>query len=44
MADHEHGKMDISEQEAGYDAFIRWLVRSSIAIAVIVLLMYAFLA
>jgi Ni,Fe-hydrogenase I cytochrome b subunit len=26
MAKHEHGKMDISEQEKTFDGFIRWSV------------------
>lgn len=43
MADYEHGKMDISDQEAGFDGFIKWLVRSTVFIVVIVLLMYMFL-
>ena len=26
MAKHEHGKMDISEQEKTFDGFVRWSV------------------
>ena len=28
MAEHEHGRMDITEQERTFQAFIRWTVRT----------------
>lgn len=39
MADHEHGKMDTSTQEAAFDGFITWSIRISVAaVAVLVFL------
>lgn len=39
MADHEHGKMDTSAQEAAFDGFITWSIRVGVAsIAVLVFL------
>lgn len=39
MAEHEHGKMDISAQEEAFDGFITWSIRVSVAsIAVLVFL------
>lgn len=39
MAKHEHGKMDISAQEAAFDGFIRWSIRvGSISIAALIFL------
>ena len=43
MAEYEPGKMDISEQVAGYDAFTRFVFRTCVLIAVILLLMWMFL-
>ncbi len=40
MAEYEPGKMDIQDQEKGYNAFWGWAVRASIIIFVILLLMY----
>lgn len=31
MAKHEHGKMDISEQEKTFDGFVRWSVWVAVA-------------
>lgn len=39
MADHEHGKMDTSAQEAAFDGFITWSIRVSVAsVAVLIFL------
>ncbi len=39
MADHEHGKMDTSAQEAAFDGFITWSIRVSVvSIAVLIFL------
>lgn len=39
MADHEHGKMDTSAQEAAFGGFITWSIRISVAsLAIIVFL------
>ncbi|MBX2853432.1 MAG: aa3-type cytochrome c oxidase subunit IV [Rhodobacteraceae bacterium] len=43
MAEYEPGKMDISEQSAGYDAFTRFVFRISVLIAVVLLMMWLFL-
>ncbi|MBC7132119.1 MAG: aa3-type cytochrome c oxidase subunit IV [Roseovarius sp.] len=34
MAEHKHGEMDITVQEETFEAFIRWTVRSVVAIIV----------
>lgn len=34
MADHEPGSMDITEQERTFEAFVRWTMRTVIAILV----------
>jgi len=38
MAKHEHGKMDISVQEAAFDGFILWSIR--VAVASIMILVF----
>lgn len=43
MADYEPGKMNIAEQKETYEVFWAWTVRSTVIIAVILLLMYIFL-
>lgn len=35
MADHKYGEMDITEQEKTYDGFIKFSVRTTIAIIVV---------
>ncbi|WP_322866578.1 aa3-type cytochrome c oxidase subunit IV [Aquicoccus sp. G2-2] len=37
MAEHKHGNMDISVQEQTFDGFIKFAVRSSIVIIVMLL-------
>ena len=34
MAEHDHGSMDITEQERTFEAFVRWTIRTVIAIVV----------
>lgn len=36
-ADHSHGQMDISEQSASFDLFVRFTKWGSLAVAVVVL-------
>lgn len=43
MADYKPGEMDISTQEAGFDAFIKFSTRVSVFVIVLLLLMYVFL-
>lgn len=43
MVDHVHGEMDIREQEKVFRGFIRLTIRSSIAIAIVLAFMAAFL-
>ena len=43
MADHEHGKMDISVQEKTFDGFVNFTKWSIIAIIVTLVLMAMFL-
>ena len=31
MAEHDHGSMDITEQERTFEAFVRWTIRVVIA-------------
>lgn len=39
MASHEHGKMDITEQQKTFDGFIRWVVwGAAISIGVLIFL------
>ena len=34
MAEHDHGSMDITEQERTFEAFVRWIIRTVIVIVV----------
>ena len=34
MAEHDHGSMDITEQERTFEAFVRWTIRVVIVIVV----------
>lgn len=34
MAEHEHGSMDITEQERTFEGFVRWTMRIVVAIIV----------
>lgn len=34
MAEHDHGNMDITEQERTFEAFVRWTIRTVIVILV----------
>lgn len=43
MADYEHGKMDIATQQAAYESFWTWSIRTAIFCAVVLFLMYLFL-
>lgn len=39
MAEHQHGSMDITEQEKTFDGFVRWSVRvAAFSIGVIIFL------
>lgn len=40
MADHETGKMDITEQERTFEGFVRWSVRAVMVIAAALILLY----
>lgn len=40
MADHETGKMDITEQERTFEGFLRWSVRAVMVIVVALILLY----
>lgn len=42
MADHEHGSMDITEQEKTFDGFIRWSIRVAVASIAIILFLAVF--
>jgi len=46
MADqtHKHGEMDIQEQEATFNGFVRFLVNSTIACLLVVLFLAIFAA
>lgn len=39
MAENDNGSMDISEQERTFAAFVRWTVRTVVAIFVILILL-----
>ncbi|MCH8467159.1 MAG: aa3-type cytochrome c oxidase subunit IV [Roseinatronobacter sp.] len=42
MAKHEHGKMDVSEQEKTFDGFVRWSVWvAAVSIGVLIFLALA---
>ncbi|MEL6519104.1 MAG: aa3-type cytochrome c oxidase subunit IV [Pseudomonadota bacterium] len=39
MAEHQHGSMDIKEQEKTFDGFVRWSVRvAAFSIGIIIFL------
>ena len=40
MADHEPGRMDITDQERTFEGFVRWAVRAVIAIFAALILLY----
>ena len=42
MADHEHGSMDIKDQEKTFDAFMSFVTRTTIVILVILVAMAVF--
>ena len=37
MADHEHGTMDVTEQEKTFDGFIKWTVWTLAIIGVVLI-------
>lgn len=41
MADHKHGEMNITTQEKTFEGFMKFMTRSVIAIAVILLFLAA---
>ena len=43
MADQKHGDMDIEEQEKTFDGFMRWTMRTVIAIIVLFIWMAIFI-
>ena len=42
MADHEHGSMDIKEQEKTFDNFMSWVTKTTIVILVILVVLALF--
>lgn len=42
MAEHKHGSMDITQQQKTFDGFMRYVVRSTIAIIVVLILLALF--
>lgn len=42
MAEHKHGSMDITQHQKTFDGFMRYVVRSSIAIIVVLILLALF--
>lgn len=44
MANHEHGKMDITTQEKTFDAFMSFVTKTVIAIIVLFVLMALFIS
>ncbi len=42
MADYEHGRMDITDQERTFAGFVRWTMRAVIALVVILILLALF--
>ncbi len=42
MAEHEHGRMDISVQEKTFEGFITWSVRVAVASIAILLFLAVF--
>ncbi|WP_227267616.1 aa3-type cytochrome c oxidase subunit IV [Roseobacter weihaiensis] len=43
MAEHKHGDMDVKAQEKTFDGFMRWTMRTVIAIIVLIILMAIFI-
>ncbi|AEI94734.1 MULTISPECIES: aa3-type cytochrome c oxidase subunit IV [Roseobacter] len=43
MAEHKHGDMDVEEQEKTFDGFMRWTMRTVIAIIVLFIWMAIFI-
>lgn len=39
MSEHEHGTMDVTEQERTFNGFITWTVRTLIMIAIVLIFM-----
>ena len=39
MAKHSHGSMNIEEQERTFNAFIKWTMRATVAIIVLLVLL-----
>ena len=39
MAEHKHGEMDTSVQEATFNGFMNWVTKGSIAIIVLLILL-----
>ncbi|MCC5992403.1 MAG: aa3-type cytochrome c oxidase subunit IV [Rhodobacteraceae bacterium] len=37
MAKHEHGKMDITEQEKTFDGFMKWLIWGTVFCIVVLI-------
>lgn len=44
MADYEPGRMEIEDQKEMYDAFWAWSIRTGVFVAIVLVLMYVFLA
>jgi hypothetical protein len=44
MADHKHGEMDIHTQEKTFDGFMKWTVRTVIAIILLLIWMAIFIS
>ena len=42
MAKHEHGSMDITDQEAAFEGFIRWSIRIGVSSIVILVFLAIF--
>lgn len=43
MAEHKHGDMDVQDQEKTFDGFMRWTMRTVIAIIVLFIWMAIFI-
>ena len=44
MAEHKHGTMDITQNQKTFDGFMRYVVRTSIAVIVVLVLLALFAA
>lgn len=42
MADHKHGEMDTTVQQAAFDGFMTWLIRGTIVTLVLLVLLALF--